>query len=121
MSLRDTLEQVLDIKGVSSASVVSSDGFMIEGVSHNDMDLSFVGGLLASSLGSSRVLAELLGEGDITQTMIEYDQGPVLLTPLSQKANTAMVVVTLDSNTILGRVRFQLRKVLPTIAEAIAT
>ncbi|HEX7022304.1 MAG TPA: roadblock/LC7 domain-containing protein [Trueperaceae bacterium] len=121
MNLVGLLNQVLEIRGVTSAAVVSGEGFIVEGVSGNDMDLGFVGGLIASSLASSRVLAGLLGEGEISQTMIEYEGGPVLLTPLDAGAEDGYVaVVTLDSAATLGRARFQLRKLLPEIAQAVA-
>lgn len=123
MTLVSLLNQVLQIRGITSAAVVSGEGFIVEGVSKDDMDLSFVGGLIASGLASSRVLAGLMGEGEVTQTMIEYENGPVLLTPLQIGNQTGgeddfVAVVTLDNAQNLGRARFQLRKLLPQIAEA---
>lgn len=122
MNLVDMLNQVLEIKGVTSAAVVSGEGFIVEGVTSSEIDLGFVGGLIASSLASSQVLAGLLGEGEVSQMMIEYENGPVLFTPL--KADAAddggfVAVVTLDSTNTLGRARFQLRKLLPEIGRAI--
>ena len=122
MNLVDLLKGVLAIKGVTSAAVVSGEGFIVEGVSNDDTDLGFVGGLIASSLASGRALAGLLGEGEIAQTMIEYENGPVLLTPIAGAPGDDFVaVVTLESTGTLGRVRFQLRKLLPEIAKAVAT
>lgn len=122
MNLVDLLKQVLAIKGVTSAAVVSGEGFIVEGVSDDDTDLGFVGGLIASSLSSGRALAGLLGEGSVTQTMIEYENGPVLLAPLAAEGEEEefVAVVTLESTGTLGRVRFQLRKLLPEIAKAVA-
>jgi uncharacterized protein len=117
--LADLLKQVLDIKGITSAAVVSSEGFIVEGASNNDKDLGFVGGVIASGLASSRVLGELLGEGDISQAMIEYEEGPVLM-PLTSGEEGYVMVTTLDSINSLGRARFQLRKVLPEIAQAVS-
>ncbi len=88
-------------------------------MSSDQFDLEFVGGLIASGLASSRVLAGLLGEGQITQAMIEYETGPVLLTPLHNDPSGHVAVVTLESTTTLGRVRFQLRKLLPDIGKAV--
>lgn len=122
MNLSELLEQVLQMKGVTSAAVVSSEGLMVEAVSQEDMDLEFVSGLIASGMASSRVLASLMGEEDVTQTMIEYEQGPVLLTPIQPAEGGAeeyVAVVTLDSAQNLGRTRFQLRKLLPKIAAAL--
>jgi len=123
MQLAELLNQILEIRGVTSAAVVSGDGELLERVSQRQVDVTFVTGLLASSLASSRVLAGLLGDGEIIQIMLEYEQGPVLLTPLptdQAQSEGYLLVVTLDAVGNLGRVRFQLRKLLPNIAEALA-
>jgi uncharacterized protein len=121
VSLPGLLNQVLDIKGITSAAVVNGEGFIVEGASRNDKDLSFVGGVIASGMASSRVLAGLLGEGEIQQTMIEYEDGPVLLIPLGSNDEDGFVMVaTLDSINTLGRARFQLRKLLPDIVAAVS-
>ncbi len=119
MRLAELLQQVLEIRGVTSAAVVGGDGELLEKASQRQVDLAFVAGLLASSLASSQVLARLLGDGKITQIMLEYEQGPVLLTPLPTDRD-CLLVVTLDAVGNLGRARFQLRKLLPSIAEALA-
>jgi predicted regulator of Ras-like GTPase activity (Roadblock/LC7/MglB family) len=121
VTLSELLDQVAAIKGVGSAAVVSGEGFLLEGSSNNDVDLDFVGGLIASGMASSRALASLLGEGEVQQAMIEYDQGPVLLLPLGDADEQGYtVVVTLDDASTLGRVRFHLRRLLPAISEQVA-
>jgi predicted regulator of Ras-like GTPase activity (Roadblock/LC7/MglB family) len=119
MQLAELLNQLLEIRGVTSAAVVRGDGELLEQVSQRQVDITFVTGLLASSLASSRVLAGLLGDGEISQIMLEYEQGPVLLTPLptaQAQGEGYLLVVTLDAVGNLGRARFQLRKLLPNIA-----
>lgn len=121
MNLAELLNEALTIKGVTSAAVVAQDGKLVEGASNSGQDLNFVGGLITSGMASSRVLAELLGEGEITQTMIEFDEGPVLITPLGNSADGGYVaVVTMGSVSDMGRARFGLRKLLPQLAEAVA-
>lgn len=118
MSLKEHLDGMLEVRGVTGAAVVSTDGFVVEAATRGEADVGFIGGLVASSLASSNVLAELLGEGEVRQTMIEYENGPVLMTPLDSHGVAGYVaVLTLDSVTTLGRVRFQLRKMLPELAE----
>jgi hypothetical protein len=119
VGLPELMNQVLDIKGISSAAVVNGEGFIIEGASKNDKDLSFVGGVIAAGLASSRVLAGLLGEGEISQAMIEYEDGPVLIIPLDKEEEGHVMVATLDSINTLGRARFQLRKLMPDIVQAV--
>ncbi len=120
MNLAEMLDQIAAIKGVGSASVVSGEGFMLEGSSNSEVDLDLVSGLIATGLASSRALASLLGEEEIQQAMIEYKRGPVLMVPLGETDESYVMVVTLDDANTLGRVRFQLRRLLPEIAKHVA-
>lgn len=120
MNLAELLAQVLEIRGVTSAAVVSEEGLVIEGTSKDNRDLGFVGNVIASALASSRVLADFLGEGNIRQAMIEFEEGPVLLMPLGSEEMPYVMVATLDSLATLGRARFKLRKLLPDVAQAVA-
>src|SRR5690625_3794545 len=105
MSLKSHLDSMLEIRGVTGAAIVSADGFIVEGASKSDLDLSLIGGLVASSLASSKVLAELMNEGGIRQTMIEFDKGPVLMTPLDSHGVAGYVaVLILDTATTLGQI-----------------
>jgi predicted regulator of Ras-like GTPase activity (Roadblock/LC7/MglB family) len=122
VGLREVLSQVLEIKGVTSAAVVNHEGLIVESVSDGKVDLGFASGLIASSLASSQVLAGLMGEGKLQQAMIEYDKGPILITPLQradEAASDYVAVVTLSSTAFLGRAKFQLRKLLPKVSEAV--
>ena len=121
MNLTTLLSAAISIKGVRSAAVVSSDGLVLEGASRDaqdPQDLGFAGGLLVSALASSRVLAGLLGEGELSQAMLEYETGPVLLIPLSAREDAPVMVATLEATSALGRARMGLRKLLPDIAQA---
>ncbi len=120
MSLPDVLADVLAIKGVRSASVVSRDGVVVDGVSDEEQDLEFVAGLVASSLASSQALVETLGESELEQAMIEFETGPVLLVPLAGPADGHVVMVSMADTGDLGRVRFQVRQRLAAIADAVA-
>lgn len=119
MTLRDTLERLLATRGVRSAAVASGEGFLLEGVGDGDGDREFVAGLIASGLASSRALADLFGDGELLQATIEYERGPVLLTPLSGEVKDHVVVVVMDDLGSLGRVRLALRRMADDIAAAV--
>jgi uncharacterized protein len=112
------LNDALAIKGVTSAAVVSSDGLILEGASHDERNLGHVGGLITSALASSRALSGLLGDGELQQAMIEYENGPVLILPLSVREDAPVMVATLQSSAVLGRARLQLRRLVPEVAKA---
>ncbi len=149
--IQDVLERILEIRGVRSAAVVDGAGETVHAapqasdlnmVDNNRVANNRVGnrvdGLTVSSLATSRVLADLLGEGELCQTMIDFETGPVLLAPLAPGAVRAdaqpgadasgptgtdayVAVLTLDAASALGRVRLGLRKRLPELARALQT
>jgi uncharacterized protein len=116
MDIHALLEEVLSIKGITSVALVSEDGFVIESATlpSNPIDLEFLGGVVTSSLAASQALAEFFGKGEVSQVMVEFEEGPVLLAPVGG----ANILATLDSAQNLGRVRFQLKKYLPRLSEA---
>jgi len=124
MNLVDLLHQVMQIKGVMAVAIVEREGRILESITTNELDLSFVGSVVHSGMALSYQLTDLLGSGEMVQTVLEYEHGPILLTPLgianSPKNQQAVAVVTLDSSSSLGRARFKLRKLLPQIAETVA-
>jgi uncharacterized protein len=121
MDLRGVLEEVLQIKGITSVAVISDEGFVIESaVSEGTViDLDFLGGVASSSLAAGQALSEFFGKGEVNQTMIEYTEGPVLLTPLRDGDTAVSLLATLDSTQNLGRVRFQLKRHFPKVIEAV--
>ncbi|MEZ4606629.1 MAG: roadblock/LC7 domain-containing protein [Deinococcales bacterium] len=128
MNLLDLLHQVMQIKGVTGAAVVNAQGEILESVMAEELELSYLGNIIATGMASSYALAKLLNGGEIVQTVLEYEAGPILLTPLNlndsagmrPRNQDAIAVVTLDSSSSLGRARFKLRKLLPQIAETVA-
>lgn len=120
MDLKTVLDEIVRIKGVTSVALIGHDGFVVESMAAEgvSIDLDFLGGVAASSLASSQSLAEFFGKGDVNQAMIEFEEGPVLLTPVGEKGRQYLLLNTLDSTQNLGRVRFQLKKYLPRVLEA---
>jgi hypothetical protein len=116
MELRALLEEVVAIKGITGVALISNDGFVIESAAAagQDLDLDFLGGVATSSLAASQALSEFFGKGEVSQVMVEFAEGPVLLAPVG----AASVLATIDSSQNLGRVRFQLKKYLPKLQEA---
>lgn len=121
MTLNACLEEVTSIAGVTAAAVVSEEGVVVDGITHGAVDLSALGGLIGSTLGASRALGELLGEGEVRQATIEYRDGPLMVVPLGIDDRGHAVVIALDAIGPLGRVRFELKRLLPQIEAAVGT
>lgn len=129
-TLRRRLEELVATRGVRSVAIASLDGLVVESAgigiatpraAHaGSADTDEVAGLIAESLASSRALAELFGDGELRQATIEFEQGPVLLTPLAAPAESHVAVMVLDDLADLGRARLALRRSASDLAEAAA-
>jgi predicted regulator of Ras-like GTPase activity (Roadblock/LC7/MglB family) len=127
-TLQDVLRELLAIRGVTSVAVAGADGTLVEGMtpvegmtSGEDV-LQALQELVPTALASSRALGGLLGDGAVQQTLVEYREGPVLLAPIDGGASEERVhvlVVGLADVMDLGRVRFQLKRRLDSLAEAL--
>jgi len=111
--LRGILDGLLKVEGVIAALVVGRDGFVIEAAVVNTLDTDSVGAIAASSLAASDAMGEALTLGALDAILIEYEQGPVALTPAGPDAVLAVVG---DQSANLGRVRVEMRKVRQAVA-----
>ena len=120
--LQAALRALLGVRGITSAAVAGADGELIDGLSLGDEELAGLRELVPTALASSRALGGLLGEGAVRQALIEYREGPVLLAPIdggSDDEGGPVAVIGLANVTDLGRVRFQLKRHLASLAEAL--
>lgn len=122
--LQRVLDDVLAVKGVLAVAVVDVGGEVLAAAEREPPGFADAGGLVASALSASRVLGGFLG-GGMEQTVIEYRGGPVVLSPVPRLPGAtdpgdAKMVLTLRLSSLadVGRVRFQLPRLLAQIAVA---
>jgi len=111
--LRGILDALLKVEGVTAALVVGRDGFAIESVSSNSVDTDSVAAIAASSLTAAEAMGEALKLGTMGSILIEYELGPVAVTPAGPDAVLAVVG---NQGANLGRVRIEMRKVRQAVA-----
>jgi predicted regulator of Ras-like GTPase activity (Roadblock/LC7/MglB family) len=115
--LTDLLNELVNVEGINSAVVVGRDGFVIEGVtSGTSLDADAVGAVISTGIGSSEVMGRELVVGAMTQGMVEYDDGLIVMALLGEDA---IVAVVADLNANLGNVRFQIKKRIKFIEKAL--
>jgi hypothetical protein len=114
----------LAIKGVLAVALVEESGEVRADEAREGPGFADAGPLVAAALAASRVLGGFVG-GDLRQTVIEYRGGPVVLAPLprapgsTDPGTTGMVLaLRLASIADLGRLRFQLPRLLAQFAAA---
>jgi len=111
--IRGILEGLLRIDGVTAALVVGRDGFVIEAVSSDTIEADSVGAIAASSLGTSEAMGGELHLGQLGSILIEFEQGPVAVSPVGPEAVLAVVG---NQHVNLGRLRIEMRKIRVAVA-----
>ena len=115
-SSKKILNNLLALQGVSAVAVIGRDGFVIESESKSDIDLDALGAVVSTGYGSSEVMASEMNLGNIAQTMIECEQGKILM---ADCGGHSVLAVIADSNAIIGNVRHNITKVIGDLAAII--
>jgi predicted regulator of Ras-like GTPase activity (Roadblock/LC7/MglB family) len=116
-NLKDLLRELVNVEGINSAVVVGRDGFVIDGTTAGtNLDIDAVGAVISTGIGSSEVMGRELEVGQMTQGMVEYDEGLIVMALLGVEAILAVVA---DLNANLGNVRFQIKKRLRDIERSL--
>src|SRR5256886_14881002 len=84
--LRGILEALLKVEGVTAAMVVGRDGFAIEAVSSGSVETDSVAAIAASSVTAAEAMGETLKLGAMGTVLLEYELGPVAVTPAGPDA-----------------------------------
>lgn len=105
--LNRILQDLLKNEGVLMAGVVGKDGFVIEYASNGDVDSDAVAAMTSSAMGTAERVGGETGRGDMSQIIMEYSGGNILVAPVSENE---IVAVLSDSSSNLGRIRYELRK-----------
>ncbi len=107
-ALNQMLAELVKVEGITTAVVVSRDGFVIDGASNgNSLNLEAVGAVVSAGIGSNIAMGKELHVGAIQQSMAEYEKGFIVATLLGEAATLA-VVADLKAN--LGHVRYHVKK-----------
>ncbi len=112
--LRGILDGLMKIEGITAALVVGRDGFVIESVTNGEgIDGDTVGALASSSFGSFGQMGGELRLGTLDSVLLEYEMGPVAVSPAGPEAVLAVIA---DHRANLGRLRIEMRKIRTAVA-----
>lgn len=105
--LKQILSEFLKLDGVSAAVVVGRDGFVIESAISGKVDIEALGAMASTGVGTSEAMGAELGKGTLTQLLVELENGPIILSPLSADE---LIAIVADHGANVGRVRYELKK-----------
>lgn len=116
--LKELLAELARMQGVAAVCLVGCDGFLIESVLNGKMEAEMVGAIASSGFGASESIGRELGKGRLEMTMLEFESGPVILSPVGSEF---FLVLVASKEASLGMMRMKIRKLTQQIeASALA-
>lgn len=116
-SLKEILKEFTKLQGVNAVCLVGRDGFLLDSISQSGIDTEMIGAIASSGFGASESMGRQLGKGTMAMSMIEFENGPVMFSPVG---DDAFIVVIADKDSNLGMVRLKLKKHSHELATAAA-
>jgi predicted regulator of Ras-like GTPase activity (Roadblock/LC7/MglB family) len=106
-NLKNLLNRLRAIDSVELAAVVAHDGLLIEGTARNGVDVDAICAVASNGLAMADALGREIRKGGSVQTLLEYEDGLVILEPISEDA---MLLLVASARAHLGQVRFVVAK-----------
>ena len=111
------LKEFLKVEGVIVAALVSFDGFLIDGVGPQDVDLDDMAVAASTGYGLGKRLGENIQGGDIRQLMFEYDKRSVVVAKIPEVEVILFLVSEEGAN--LGAIRYSIKKHAPALTKVL--
>jgi uncharacterized protein len=105
-SLRDLLNQFRALDNVDLAALAGPDGLLIESSARADVDVDAICAVASNGLALAEAMGREINKGGTVQTMLEYEEGLILLESVT---SDAMLVVMTNSPDLLGRLRYMIK------------
>ena len=115
--LKEVLTEFTNIPGVNTACLVGRDGFLLDSIAISGIDTEMIGAIASSGFGASESMGNQLDKGHLIMSMIEYDEGPVMLSPVG---GDAFLVIVAEKDANLGMIRLKIKKHTNAIVESAA-
>jgi len=105
--IQKLLGEFTDIPSVNTACLVGRDGFLLESKTIAGIDTEMIGAIASSGFGTSESMGRQLAKGALAMTMLEYENGPVMLSPVGSEA---FLVVIAEREVNLGMIRLKIKR-----------
>jgi predicted regulator of Ras-like GTPase activity (Roadblock/LC7/MglB family) len=114
--LKCVLEEFLQIEGVTTAALIATDGFLIDYVGSEPTDKDALAALGSCAMQFFSRTGIALEMGRVRQSVLEYEDGTIILTQISDEELLA-VITGIEST--LGRLAYILPKITTRVAALI--
>ena len=116
LMLKQILSEFLKFSGVTTAALVGRDGFVIDMTANALLDRDALGALGSSSINLFEKSGAVMESGRLRQMMLEYQNGAIILTPVSKEE---FLMIVTDTTNDLGRMADQIAHTRLRVAAAI--
>lgn len=116
-TLHDLLKRFRTLENVELAALAGTDGLLIESAARNGLDVDAICAVASNGLAMAEALGREIAKGGTVQTVLEYDNGLIVLEPIS---DDAMLVIMTSNRDHLGRLRYMIQSQRAGFAEAVA-
>jgi len=114
--LKSILEEFLSLEGVAAAALVGRDGFVIEIATANSVDTDALGALTSSAMRFYDASGDSMGMGPLKQLVMEYNDGALILTPVTASEFLALLSETRSAT---GRLTYEVARASERVAAAL--
>jgi len=114
--LKTALAQFAGVAGVRLAAVVDREGFLVEAAGEGTADAELAWALASAVAEACEGIGRELGQGLLQTLVLEYEGGIVLLHAVGP---SAMLAVVLHDATVVGKVRYSVKRALPELLRAL--
>jgi predicted regulator of Ras-like GTPase activity (Roadblock/LC7/MglB family) len=114
--LKCVLEEFLQIEGVNTAALIATDGFLIDYVGSEPTDKDALAALGSCAMQFFSRTGSALEMGRARQSVLEYGDGTIIITQISDEELLAVITGT---ESTLGRLAYILPKITTRVAALI--
>jgi predicted regulator of Ras-like GTPase activity (Roadblock/LC7/MglB family) len=104
---KEVLSVFTRLDGVNAVCLVGRDGFLVDSIVKKGVDAEMIGAIASGGFGSADSMGKQLEKGDLTMTMLEFKDGPVMLAPVGEDT---FLVVAADESANLALIRLAIRR-----------
>jgi predicted regulator of Ras-like GTPase activity (Roadblock/LC7/MglB family) len=108
------LTDMLEIDGVIGTIVVDKDGLVIESAMKKNLDREAIAGVLHELVSAIKLMGNQFNAGELKEAILEFKNARMFTNPIG---GDYYLIVIGDSDLNLGRMKLELRKVLPKLEE----
>jgi predicted regulator of Ras-like GTPase activity (Roadblock/LC7/MglB family)/DNA-binding response OmpR family regulator len=114
---KEILNELARLQSIEAVCLVARDGFLLDSIARTGIDTEMIAAIASSGFGASESMGKQLGKGTIMISMIEFEKGPVMFSPIG---DDAFLVIIADRDANLGMIRLKLKKHSSELAVAAA-